>query len=369
MAPDVSTSIVRKDTFGERWRQRIVQQVFRNWQFSGGGDRPGYSVLMPVPSDLPVFTDLALRTLAGQSGANRNEILIIPDVPSKAFERHCRALIDRYEVSSVRFVKLPTTRKLLSGIANNPSTFHFSQLVTGLEAASSKYVLLHDADLFLARGNSLEKRFTYCRDANLSVFAVHPRRRKFTRDCHHLVATWEMFGKADWFRRFSPLDHKAQWRFVEGNWHHFDTTHWAQYNTDAGEIGSVEVAEKFVHFNQVISNYRRFARSPKDYPDSRFKLLLIRLLVDAVGDAGWTYVLPSLEKFVEALSGTGTTIRYNVGEIEEEYREFRSSIETLCSLELLDSREVESMRRGLERFDAKFDVAGLGLVASAATTQ
>ena len=49
---------------------------------------PGYAILIPVPSDLPVFTELALRNLSKQNLENCLEIVVVPDQISKRSTKH-----------------------------------------------------------------------------------------------------------------------------------------------------------------------------------------------------------------------------------------------------------------------------------------
>src|SRR5438067_1355073 len=47
---------------------------------------PGYSVLLPVPGDLPVFLRIAMGTINAQRNDGLVETLVIPDLNTPAFE-------------------------------------------------------------------------------------------------------------------------------------------------------------------------------------------------------------------------------------------------------------------------------------------
>src|SRR3954469_10157584 len=54
---------------------------------TAGARAAGYSVLLPVPGDLPVFLKIAMSTINAQQNAGLVETLVIPDVCTPAFER------------------------------------------------------------------------------------------------------------------------------------------------------------------------------------------------------------------------------------------------------------------------------------------
>ena len=73
----------------------IWRWLYRTWPAS----RPleeGYTALVMVPGDLPVFLDLSLGVFARQDRDRLAEILVIPDKPSPAFDAHVAACRRRH---------------------------------------------------------------------------------------------------------------------------------------------------------------------------------------------------------------------------------------------------------------------------------
>ena len=67
-----------------RLKDTVWRTAFARWP-PLHDTREGYTLLLPVPADLPVFLRLALANAAAQDCDGRVETLVIPDVPSAAF--------------------------------------------------------------------------------------------------------------------------------------------------------------------------------------------------------------------------------------------------------------------------------------------
>ena len=71
---------------GKYWSAR-----FRRWP-RDTVTGPGFTVVVPVPGNLPVFTDLALAVVREQHSPSRVATIVVPDRPSPAVaaavERH-----------------------------------------------------------------------------------------------------------------------------------------------------------------------------------------------------------------------------------------------------------------------------------------
>jgi hypothetical protein len=66
-------------------RRFLLQFIYPRWKSLDKSLEAGYSILMPMPSDLPVIYRAAMSVLARQRLRNVNEIIIVPDVYRRGF--------------------------------------------------------------------------------------------------------------------------------------------------------------------------------------------------------------------------------------------------------------------------------------------
>jgi hypothetical protein len=145
-----------------------------------------------------------------------------------------------------------------------------------------------------------------------------------------MVATWEMIASLEWLMRFQPYEHRGHKRFFRGRLINFDSTLFPQFLTDPAEVGINKEygQDEFLHFSFVISIYRLFCKSRGPFEDKYFKLLLIRSLIDALGEAGCTYSVPSMKGLVGALAGTDEKVSYRALETRKNYDTFRRNFDS-----------------------------------------
>ncbi len=334
----------------------LIQAVHGGWHFRSSETQAGYTVLVPVPADLPVFTKIALHTLFSQDPAHIVEALVIPDQPSPAYREVYGKI--RAELPTpafdVRLVEMGAMDRLLGKISGGGNTFHFLQLINGIEHSRGQHVLFHDSDLFLPPGDTLAKRFEEYLARGVSVFGVNPRRSVYNEHCQHFVATWEMLTSRAWLTRFKPYLMRGQTATVKGKTYEFDTTLLPQCMSAPEEVQHNVLNNAMVHFNYIITTYRNFNKSPKPFHDSAFKMLFIRLLVDALDHSGWHYDLPTLQSCVAGLAGADPSISYADSEAAAAYPEFRGKFQELLELGLLDRAAVSTLAESIAPFDAKF---------------
>src|SRR5438105_5910705 len=97
---------------------------------------------------------------------------------------------------------------------------------------------------------------------------------------------------------------------LDGKQHEFDITLWPQCKTSPQRIGLYTEEKEFVHFNYVICTYRWFQQSKGSYEDEYFRLLLIRLLIDAYDCSEEPYELPSLIDMIRGLKDGSNRVTY-----------------------------------------------------------
>ncbi len=338
-------------TFGTK----ALRLAYRSWDLKETGSRTGYTILLPVPHDLPVFLQVALLNIAAQDPSHLNEILVIPDYPSKSFRNLYRDMAAKYESLPLSLVEMGVADRFIGKLGNSPGGNHFLQLINGIEAASSTYLLFHDADLFLAPGQFLKNRYTECVDLELSALGVElPPHKNHNVVKNHMVATWELMVKRAWLLRFQPWEHKSQYRRLAGTRSRFDTTLWPQFRTEAFEFGR-RAMDSFVHFGNVISTYRRFLKARKPYEDSRFKIFLIRLLSDAMSAdrSIQNGQIPTFSDCVAGLRNKGT-VSYLSDAAKVNYLDFRHDMESLLNLGVLPEQGIQKLSEQLKVFDEAF---------------
>lgn len=336
------------------WRYR-----FSRWSPSRAPLDAGSTLLLPVPGDLPVFLDLALAVCRRQEHRTRRATLVIPDYPSEAV----RASVEREQSSwpggGLELVQLPAVDRLVLPRLNDPGRNHGAQIIAGVHAARTERVILHDADLFMFDDGFHDSLVDEASDRDLDVLGISPAWDRWYADRGRaLAATWEQCTRVAWLRSFPPHRHIGHEAVVDGESHVFDTTFWPQFHTSPDRIGLVDAGEDdVVHFNYVISSYRKYQRASGPFSDRNYRLLLIRLLVDLFDEGGHSYDVPSLDVLAEGLhEAAGAPVTYDTSD-RSRYSDFRSRMARVLAGPWVRPDRAARAVRLLEPFDSAFDYA------------
>jgi len=285
-------------------RQKLIKYAYSRWSKSDRGLSDGYTILLPIPSDLPVFLSLALEIIEKQDLTDLKEVLIIPDWPSSPFEKFCTDITKNSSNLPIRFVPLGLKDQLVWTLTKSITTRHFTQLVRGIDETRTEYAIIHDSDAFLPPGDFLKTQYEACRDRELAVFGVESRRSMVREDRDTFISTWEMTFSVRWARSFGPFMHKGQFSVVKRRRQEFDTTLLPQYLTDANLIDWTPRHRDFFHFRYVIATYRDFLNGRRLAPNYGLKLFLIRTLIEVFDVSGWYYShVPEHSEFLEGKFG------------------------------------------------------------------
>lgn len=340
------------------WRVRYARWPGRLPQ------RPGYTLLVPVPGDLPVFLDLSLAVCRLQDPASRVATYVVPDVMTP----QVREAVDRARPGwrgDLQLLELPAPERALLPRLKDPGRNHGAQIITGVGATRSTHVVLHDADLFLLQPDAHEQQYRRAVDGDLDVLGVSPAWDGwYAEHGLALAATWEMTARTDWLRSQPPhrlIGHDSD---LFGERHTFDTTFWAQCHTPQQRIGVHELGDDLVHFNYVISTYRRFTRRGEGpFHDAQFRLLLIRVLIDLFdqGSPG-AYELPSLPELAAGLGADDATVVYRRDDLPT-YAGFRARLQAILDGPWTTDERRSAAAAALEAFDRFYD----GVTAEAAS--
>jgi hypothetical protein len=314
------------------WKAR-----FSRWPASGPL-RAGYTLLMPVPGDLPVFLDLSLAVCRLQQPSSRLRTLVIPDRWTPEIVESFGRARSSWPGDLV-LLRLPLVDRVVLPRLGDGSRNHAAQLIAGVARSRSSHVILHDADLFLLRPEIHEDQYRYAVRHDLTVLGVDgawdpwysDHGRTLSDYGRTLAATWEMTARTDWLRSYPPHRHMAHVDELWGERHTFDTTFWAQCHTDQAVVAVRPPDDGIVHFNYVIGTYRKFLRRPQGvpFPDPCFLLLLIRVLVDLFDEGGLAYGLPSLRALSASLGRSDEAVAYPGAEAWQEYAVFRHKTQAI----------------------------------------
>jgi hypothetical protein len=329
------------------WRFRLAR-----WNQPPAALEPGYTLLVPVPGDIPVFLELALRVCGRQAAQHRRRTLVIPDRPSRAVtELVDKARPDWEGDLDVRLLRRPE-RWFLPHM-NSGSRNHGLQVVEGVSCSSTSHVIFHDADLFLLDDEFLDRQYELCRDRRLDCFGVSPPPGSWheTKGLR-LAATWEMVASVPWLRRFPPYRQIGHDGELFGKVHTFDTTLYAQTQTPAQQVDRVDRATDFVHFSYVITTYRHFQRFGAGFVDDNFRLLLIALFVHLFSREAPPQGLPTLAQLAGRIGASDVPVRYEQNEASAaRWANFRSRLDRLLCAEYVPAPAAAQAMEALSAFD------------------
>jgi hypothetical protein len=334
--------------------QILWKTLYRRWPPRRQPPSAGYSLLVPVPGDLPVFLKIALAVLRKQDPAHRLETIVIPDLATDQTKSIVAAERPTWR-GELRLLEMPWPDRWIPKNLNRPHHNHWLQLINGARQARGQYALLHDADLFLAEPRFLQEQFSRCVAGDFSCFGVHRVWDPwYERHGKNLTATWEMFFDVDWLRTYPPYLHLGHAGMLDGQPHTFDTTLYPQCLTPAEKIGWYTPPTGLIHFNYVICSYRYFLDATESYEDEQFRLLLIRLLVDLFDRGNPIYRLPTLDQLTHGLTDSTAAVTYCAASTAKNYAEFRGKWNELLGCGLLSADQGLYVNDRLSPFDRHF---------------
>ena len=316
----------------------------------------GYTILLPVPGDLPVFLKIALEVSSTQNPEGLVETLVIPDRKVSGFTELFNTWKDKFGVSAIRLINPSLVEQLIALYQNNPHNNHWLQIIRGVNATVSTHALLHDADLFITEDNFMKIHYQTCIKRGLACLGVSPVWDSWylEQGIEHLAATWEIMFDVSWARRFQPWEHRGHKGIIHGKPHIFDTMLYPQCQTKPNKIDRHKQEWGFIHFNYVICTYRWFQQSKGPFEDNYFRILLIRLLIDAFDPSGWSYPVPTLEVLEKGITDKSNRVTYKDKDTAQHYPEFRSKLEKLMTSGIIDSKKSSILAKGVHCFDRTF---------------
>ena len=335
----------------------VYKWLYSEWNKAAANPTPGYSIIMITPGDLPFFLKIALEVCALQDPEHLVETIVVPDSKlAWGFSDLLQQWAKDYPISPVRLVTLNPFEIAFNRYHRNPFNNCWHQLIRGIEALKTPHALLHDMDLFILEPNFLKRHYEACLAKGVACLGVSKVWDSWYTEqgLDHLVATWELMFESSWARSFQPWEHRGHNGIVAGQSHAFDMMLWPQCQTPPQQIARHQKEWGFIHFNHVISTYRRFQQSKGAYEDSYFRILLMRLLIDAYDRSGWRYDIPSLDVLKKGLITSSNRVTYLQEETRQNYPEFRSKLQSLIDSKILDDEKVSILSEGIRSFDRVF---------------
>lgn len=349
-------------------KKLFFRVLYPTWSVNLDRLKPGYTVLLPVPPDLPVLFKLSLDVVGRQDPTHRLEVVVVPDRPDQAFRACVESARRECPQLNLRLVE-PSGFDLHIRSVANTSTIHWMQVLRGIRGVKSTHMILHDADLFISDPAFFRRRFETCQEQGLSCLAVEYRHdmpvgtdsslgregsdRIMLPELSHLVGTWELILDVRWLCRFPPAATLPQYINIKDKHmiKHLDTFHYIMMITSPERIGCLPEPEKFIHFGNVTSQYRFFQAATSPFHDRGFKLWLLRLLIDTFDPDRPGYSIPSLVELIEGISNPSSRVYYDKSEQETKaYEIVKSQL-----VDLIRTCQLQSGKSKIEHFVSEFD--------------
>lgn len=330
----------------------LLRKRYMTWRPQAPPSRDGYTLLMPVPGDLPILTRLALDVCRRQDPTGRRETLLLPDRLTPEWLDLVALLTATPDAGAVRWVALDTFDALMAERYPDAALINWLQWVRGVEAVTTPHAVWHDSDLFFTDPRFLLDHVTTCVARGLAVYGVSPPWDAWYAACelHHVTAAWEIAFAVDWARRFTPWEHRGQEAWYAGQLRRFDITCWPQVNTPAARIGRRPDEQGFVHFNYVASTYRALQAAIGPFEDTHYRLLLLRLLADAYGEPSSAASIPTLGDLIAGSEDDAARVTYRRATTRANWPAFRAKLAPLLAGGILDGATTDGLREGVARF-------------------
>ncbi len=341
----------------------LWSKLYAQWQPPPTDLIPGYTIMILVPGDLPFFLKIALETCSRQNSEHLIETLVVPDNRLQAgFIERFEQYQQNYAASPVRLVAQHPVEKLFTRYYQHAHNNYWLQVVRGINAVRTTHVLFHDVDLYIPDPEFLRLHFEACLAAQQVIRGVSKAWDPWfmEQEIDHIVATWEAMFDINWFRSFQPWQHRGQDFIVAGQRHACDATYWPQSQTSPAQIGCAPEDVEFLHFYYVTGNYRKFQAAKGPFEDVAFRLLLVRLLIDAYDPIGWQYDIPAIAEFVRGTHDSMARVTYLQPQTAERYPEFRAKLQTLLDSGVLEPPQMLAIQNGIQPFDKIFGDSPIG---------
>lgn len=338
-------------------RRAVLYSLYPRWRRLNRLE-DGYSVLLPMPMDMPFLLRYALEGLNSMDTSHCRQILVIPDGNGSDGGALLREVVAEFNDPRIQFIANTARDRLVSrklGVSGS----HWMTIVNGVSRATAEYVFLHDSDSFFLDADFLEQQYRQCAQEGLFSLGVEARwDPSFTGLGYSLPGTWELMFSNRWIRTRRPGIVKAMLHHTPHGPLMFDTLLYSQYlDYESGKIRVAEGANRIVHFSATIITYREMRRrAGQCVADQLFRILFLALLETVVpGRSG--RLLPAVDELALGLGDATRPVHYCAAGIEKDYADFRAMFEQLCRAPIIRGERAERLRELLRPFDTHFATA------------
>jgi hypothetical protein len=339
------------------WKNLIYENIYASWNRSSA-PHAGYSIVMPIPEDMPFLAHLAIEGLIHINRMNCVQYIVVGDGYGKHGSSGLARTLKENSKFKVDLCELPLLHRM---IARRIACPHPVSIILGTSRASTDFVFLHDADAFFLNPDCIEKTFEYCELNAMNAIGVTARWDPFfQRIGYQIPGTWQMMFRTSWLRSHPPFRVFGRTMDTPHGTNTFDTMLYPQYlDYASGKIGVMPVVPKFVHFNGTIVTYRAWKRANgRQVVDELFRLVLLSILERVVPSDDGRRLLPSTEELAYGLTDSSRPIRYDTLDCARNFGEFRSQMQELCESPVFAGERAEKIQSMLVPFDVHFAKVG-----------
>ena len=335
---------------------QLYKVAYRRWNQPRAALQPGYSLWLMLPGDMPFFFDLFLGVFANKQVENLVETLIVPDRETPGLRDRIADFAAAWPHGPVRTVGFPPLERFLSKTQTNPHALCWMQFYRATRETRSTHALWHDADLFVFDPPFFDAHYRECIARQLDGIGLAPAWDRWYAEMgrSHVTSTWEMMYRMDWIREYAPWMHRGHLGEFQGSKHIFDITLLPQALSPPEKIGQASAVPDFVHFNYVICTYRNFQNATGSFEDDYFRILLLRLLINAYGSRSWKYDIPELADLKQGIQDRSRRVTYLATETATHYDEFRTKLNRLLHSPVLTAAQATRIAEEVGSFDHAF---------------
>lgn len=346
-------------------RDCLLSLAFGRWPRSAPAV-PGYSILIPLPADMPFLLTYALEGIRHLDTTHCREILVIPD-GSRTQPRAIAQIMARQNDARVRLIPLSAWDRIAINAlprADGGANFrHGLAICRGAAQSTATHIYLHDVDAFWVDPDAIERQYAEALQRHMLALGVTARWDPFYQAAQmEMPGTWELLFSTAWVRSRPPyLIKGARRRTVDGGTHSFDTLLYAQYlDYPSGQIGVMARPPALVHFNGTITTYRVYRRGCRkgdigfSVVDELFRILLLAILAELLEARGMAGEVPTVAELITGLKDDTVPVRYTAPAQVDTYPEFRQMMEQLSTAPVFAGPRSQKMHELLKPFDDHF---------------
>ena len=318
----------------------------------------GYTILLPMPSDMPFLLSYALEGLKHLDLAHCRQVLVVGDGMAADGGASLRAIVAGCGDPRVEMVRSGSVdRFVVTKLRGVGSSLHWLAIVQGTREARCETIFLHDSDAFFRTNDGIERQYREFLDRSLFTLGVTARWDALFREAgYQIPGTWEMMYGTRWARLHPPFSHKGRRETTPHGVHEFDTMLYPQYlDYRSGKVGVMADPPRLVHFNGTIVTYRAYQeRQGRPVVDELFRLLLLAILENLLPPSHGKRVVPTVAELARGLTDPSAPVTYGTAAAAREFVTFRRLLDEMCDAPVMAGDRARRVREMIRPFDDHF---------------